>query len=96
MLKWLSEGSRLLAFAIVFAALFGVWMFRYEPCARIFHRNRITGAVCFYFEECWIPEAVTPLPADYLEQLRQMRGSPSTQPSQGNSEFDPLAACHPK
>jgi hypothetical protein len=33
MLKWFSEGSRLLAIAMVFATLVGAWMFRYEPIA---------------------------------------------------------------
>jgi hypothetical protein len=33
MLKWFSEGSMLLAIAIVFATLVGAWMFRYEPIA---------------------------------------------------------------
>jgi hypothetical protein len=55
MLRWLSEGSRLLAVAIVFAALVGAWMFRYEGYANgQMHRNRFTGVSCHVFEECWL------------------------------------------
>jgi hypothetical protein len=49
------DGRIVLAAAIVFAVLVGAWMFRYEPNAMgssVFHRNRITGAVCTVSKEC--------------------------------------------
>jgi hypothetical protein len=51
--EWLS-GSRLLAFAIIFAVVVGAWMFRYELLGEGYvHRNRFTGAVCHVARECW-------------------------------------------
>jgi hypothetical protein len=63
MLKWLSEGSRLLAIAIVFTTLVGAWMFRYEPYPNydFLHRNRITSAVCYAYEACWLGNRLTNL-----------------------------------
>jgi hypothetical protein len=47
MLTWLSDGRRLLAAAIIFAAVVGAWMFRYDRMERSFkHQNRFTGTVC--------------------------------------------------
>jgi hypothetical protein len=58
MLKWISEESRLLPIAIIFATLVGACMFRYEPYSNggrlQMHPNRIRGAVCLTFEECWL------------------------------------------
>jgi hypothetical protein len=51
-MKWLAA-------AIVFATLVAGWMLRYEsllgtgPNEWHMQRNRLTGAVCFMFEECW-------------------------------------------
>jgi hypothetical protein len=49
------DGRWALAIAIVFAALAGVWVFRFEPLDNSFggHRNRITGAICHRSVECW-------------------------------------------
>ena len=45
------------AITIIVAALIVAWCFRYEniPCPRSgeCHRNRITGATCVQWEECW-------------------------------------------
>jgi hypothetical protein len=47
MLTWFSDGRRLLAAAIIFAAVVGAWMFRYDRMERSFkHQNRFTGTVC--------------------------------------------------
>jgi hypothetical protein len=43
----------LLALAIIFATLVGAWMFRYEQVGSFEHRNRFTGALCSYEENCW-------------------------------------------
>jgi hypothetical protein len=48
------DSRALLAAAIVFAALLGAWMFRYDNYASGVHKNRFTGAVCFIADECWI------------------------------------------
>ena len=53
MLTWLSDGRRLLALAIIFAALAGAWMFRYERVGQMIHQNRFTGAICSILDECW-------------------------------------------
>jgi hypothetical protein len=54
MIELFFDGRRLLAIAIVLAALLGAWMFRYEDIPNSHsHRNRITGVVCFYWEGCW-------------------------------------------
>jgi hypothetical protein len=63
MLKWILEGSRLLAVAIILATLVGAWMLRYEryPNYGFLHRNRIRGAVCYAYEECWLSNRLTNL-----------------------------------
>jgi hypothetical protein len=60
MIKWLLEGSRLLAIAIIFATLVGAWMFRYENVGvnNSYHRNRLTGAICAVVDECWFTKSV--------------------------------------
>jgi hypothetical protein len=61
LLNWLLDGPRLLAIAIIFATLVGAWMFRqYEPYPNydFLHRNRITGAVCYAYEECWLSDSL--------------------------------------
>jgi hypothetical protein len=48
------DSRHLLAIAIIFATLVGAWMFRYEPILNGgIHRNRFTGVVCRFDEECW-------------------------------------------
>jgi hypothetical protein len=45
---------RLVALAIVLAALLMAWLFRYEPIGDgTVHRNRITGHYCTFMEDCW-------------------------------------------
>jgi hypothetical protein len=51
-----NEG-KLIAGAIIAAAILLVWTFRYETVGirRLQHQNRLTGAVCQISEECWFP-----------------------------------------
>jgi hypothetical protein len=55
MLEWFSDGRKLLAAAIILAAVIGARMFRYEAVGPTgwYHRNRIAGATCIYMQECW-------------------------------------------
>jgi hypothetical protein len=53
----------LLAIVTAFATLVGAWMFRYENFANgSFHRNRLTGAVCHSYAECWSGNILVPAP----------------------------------
>jgi hypothetical protein len=56
-MSWFSDGKKLLALAVIGAALLGAWMFAYDPFGPglVLHRNRITGAVCSARESCWWP-----------------------------------------
>jgi hypothetical protein len=47
--------GKLIAGAIVVAAILVVWAFRYENFGpnNNHHRNRLTGATCLTFEGCW-------------------------------------------
>jgi hypothetical protein len=49
------DSKKLLAWAIIFAAVVGTWLFRFEEIPQTFgmHRNRLTGATCHFTEECW-------------------------------------------
>ena len=47
------DGYRIVALAILVAVLAGAWMFRFETVAPLIHKNRITGAVCPVYQECW-------------------------------------------
>jgi hypothetical protein len=53
--EWFSDGRKLLAAAIILAIVIAAWMFRYESAGSggFYHRNRLTGASCPYFRECW-------------------------------------------
>lgn len=54
MREWLSDGQRLIALAILVAAILFAWMNRYETLpGGIFHRNRLTNAMCYGVDECW-------------------------------------------
>jgi hypothetical protein len=47
--------GKLIAGAIVLAAILVVWAFRYETFGpnNNHHRNRLTGATCQVSEKCW-------------------------------------------
>jgi hypothetical protein len=47
--------GKLIAGAIVVAAILVVWAFRYESFGvdNLAHRNRLTGATCKAWDECW-------------------------------------------
>jgi hypothetical protein len=49
------SGGKLIAGAIIAAAILLVWTFRYENVGvrRLQHQNRLTGAICQISEECW-------------------------------------------
>lgn len=53
--EWFKDGRRALAAAVVFATVIAAWMLRYETLDRsgIWHRNRLTGAVCRVEQSCW-------------------------------------------
>jgi hypothetical protein len=53
-MDWLSNRRLLLAIAMLIALGLGVWMFAFETLPSGFqHRNRITGAVCAIYINCW-------------------------------------------
>lgn len=53
--RLMSDGTSFLACAIVFATLSSAWLFRYETLGHgVYHRNRITGAVCQVRNSCWL------------------------------------------
>lgn len=54
-MKWYEDGRKLLAAAVVFAAVLMGWLFKYETYGPYdaMHRNRITGATCPVQMSCW-------------------------------------------
>ncbi len=52
----MSDGSKLAGLIILATLLTAAWMFRYKNYGPI-HENRITGATCAIYEECWFSSA---------------------------------------
>jgi hypothetical protein len=50
------DGKIILASTILFCTAALIWTFRYEHYGQesSFHRNRLTGVVCYANEECWL------------------------------------------
>ncbi len=56
MFRWLAENKMMIMFAILFTGLAGIggWAYLYQTLpGGVWHRNRLTGAICYKTAYCW-------------------------------------------